>query len=211
MKEKKIALLGDSIFDNESYVIQGKSVIEQITQMEKKGWNAELLAVDGAITSDVSRQCAHVNKDISQLIVSCGGNNALGFLDVFANKVSSMLEAMELLTAIKKEFQISYQQMLASIKALNIDFAVCTIYDSSPEIGETLLTALSFFNDVIFREAFKLALPVLDFRLIFNHPSDYSAISPIEPSEIGGGKVARSIAYFVENHDFRTKNSMIYS
>lgn len=122
-----------------------------------------------------------------------------------------MLEAIQRLTEIRKLFQKSYQAMLENIQNLDRKFIICTIYDSSPEIGETLLTALTIFNDIIFKEAFKLGVPVLDFRLTFDQPADYSAMSPIEPSEIGGGKIAKVIAYIVENHDFSTKNSVIYS
>lgn len=211
MREKKVALLGDSIFDNEVYVVQRKSVIEQINAIDKKNWEAELLALDGAVTRDIAQQCVQVTQDVTHLIVSCGGNDALGYLEVFIEKCSSMLEAMQRLTEIRKLFKKSYQAMLESIQALNRNFAVCTIYDSSPNIGEPLLTALAIFNDVIFKEAFKLGVPVLDFRLTFDQPADYSAMSPIEPSEIGGEKIAKVIAYFVEHHDFNTKNSVIYS
>jgi hypothetical protein len=49
---RRIALLGDSIFDNEPYVLPGKAVIDQINQLNKNDWSAELLAVDGATTRD---------------------------------------------------------------------------------------------------------------------------------------------------------------
>lgn len=211
MREKKVALLGDSIFDNEVYVARGESVIEQIGKINKKDWHAELLALDGAITRDVSQQCAQVDQDITHIFVSCGGNDALGYINVFEEKCSSMIQAMHRLTEIKIHFQECYQDMLVSILKLNKKISVCTIYDSSPEIEEELLTALTIFNDIIFKEAFKLGLPVIDLRLIFDQPEDYSSVSPIEPSEIGGRKIAKAIAYVVENHDFNTKNSVVYS
>lgn len=211
MREKKIALLGDSIFDNEVYVVRGESVIEQIRKIDKKDWHAELLALDGSITHDIAQQCIQVDQNITHIFVSCGGNDALGYINVFEEKCSSMIEAMKRLTEIKEQFQNSYRNMLDSILKLDRKFAVCTIYDSSPEIEEELLTALTIFNDIIFKEAFKLGVPVIDLRLLFDQPEDYSSVSPIEPSEIGGWKIAKAISYVVENHDFNTKNSAIYS
>jgi hypothetical protein len=35
---------------------------------------------------------------------------------------------------------------------------------------------------------------VIDLRLICDERADYSAVSPIEPSAAGGGKIARAIA-----------------
>ena len=49
------------------------------------------------------------------------------------------------------------------------------------------------FNEVILREAFRAAVPVVDLRLICTEVSDYAICSPIEPSVSGGGKIARSI------------------
>lgn len=211
MRERKVALLGDSIFDNEVYVARGESVIEQIGKIEKKDWHAELLASDGAITRDIAQQCTQVGEDITHIFVSCGGNDALGYINVFEEQCSSMLGAMHRLTEIKNYFQHSYQEMLDSIIKLNRKLVICTIYDSSPDIEEELLTALTIFNDTIFKEAFKLGVPVIDLRLIFDQTTDYSSVSPIEPSEIGGWKIAKAIAYVVESHDFNTKNSVIYS
>jgi hypothetical protein len=49
------------------------------------------------------------------------------------------------------------------------------------------------FNDVIQREACRRAVPVIDLRLIWNEPTDYARSSPIEPSALGGGKIARAV------------------
>jgi hypothetical protein len=51
---------------------------------------------------------------------------------------------------------------------------------------------LTVFNDAILRVAFENALSVIDLRLICNTPSDYA--NPIEPSSLGGAKIAAAIA-----------------
>ncbi len=63
--KRRIALLGDSIFDNEPYVLPGKAVIDQINELDNRNWSAELLAVDGATTADVPGQCLQVNDDVN--------------------------------------------------------------------------------------------------------------------------------------------------
>lgn len=47
---------------------------------------------------------------------------------------------------------------------------------------------------VIFRECIRLQVPVLDLRFVCTEATDYSVISPIEPSTQGGQKIASRIA-----------------
>ena len=47
------------------------------------------------------------------------------------------------------------------------------------------------FNDVILRVAVEYGLAVIDLRFVCTEPSDYA--NPIEPSSIGGAKIARAI------------------
>jgi hypothetical protein len=211
MGMKKVALLGDSIFDNASYVEPGESVFEQIIQRPKKGWDAELMAKDRGVMGDVVSQCRHATRDTTHLVISCGGNDALGYIPVFQQQASSVAEAMELFTPVKKIFQRKYREMLADVLVFDKATAVCTIYDAIPGLQESLLTALSIFNEVILKEAFRAKIPVIDLRLICNEQSDYSTVSPIEPSESGGEKIVRVIANLIENHDFTQNRSVIYT
>lgn len=205
-----VVLLGDSIFDNQPYVLADQAVIDKLNQIKNSDVNVELLAVDGATTYDVSSQCEVVGESTTHLILSCGGNNALGYLPVFDQEVSSVFEGMQYLTEIKKEFEVQYKEILMYLAAFNKNIVLCSIYNQCPGTAESLLTALSVFNDVIFQEAFRFGYPVLDLRLIFNSPSDYSSTSPIEPSETGGLKLAEAILNTLETHDFSTKHSVVY-
>lgn len=71
---------------------------------------------------------------------------------------------------------------------------VCTIYDAVPGLTTTLKTALSVFNDVITPEAMRCDWTVVDLRELLCDSADYSAVSPIEPSEQGGQKLAQALA-----------------
>ena len=63
-----------------------------------------------------------------------------------------------------------------------------TVYDAIPGLSPGQLAALACFNEVILFEAFRAGLPVVDLRIVCDDPSDYSSLSPIEPSEAGGAK-----------------------
>lgn len=67
------------------------------------------------------------------------------------------------------------------------------------------------FNDIILREAFMAKVPVIDLRLVCNESTDYSEISPIEPSAAGGEKIVQTIVSFLERHDLMQKQSVIYA
>src|SRR6476661_6879619 len=72
-----VALLGDSIFDNASYVPGGSPVIEQVRRGLPQGWKATLVAVDGHTVEDIASQLPRVPADATHLVVSVGGNDAL--------------------------------------------------------------------------------------------------------------------------------------
>jgi hypothetical protein len=84
------------------------------------------------------------------------------------------------------------------------------VYDAIPGLGPAEQVALAGFNEVILREAFAAGLPVLDLRLVCDQRADYSPLSPIEPSVVGGAKIARVIAEAVTAHDFGRGRSCVY-
>jgi hypothetical protein len=71
-----LVLLGDSIFDNGSYVDRGQpAVIDQLkSKVKDQGWNATLVAVDGHVLSHVADQIEKVPRDATHLFVSIGKN-----------------------------------------------------------------------------------------------------------------------------------------
>jgi hypothetical protein len=188
-----VVLLGDSIFDNERYVPGGPSVIEHLRRVLPKGWRATLLAVDGSVASDVRDQLARLPADATHLVVSAGGNDALANSMVLRETAGSFAEVLARLAGVRAEFQGDYQAMLRVVLDRGLPAVVCTVYDSIPGLDPADHAGLSLFNDVILREAFRAGLPVVDLRLTCNEAKDYAAMSPIEPSAIGGGKIARAV------------------
>ena len=117
--------------------------------------------------------------------------------------------------------------MLPNVLKYRLKTTVCTIYNPHFEhssldriismlpknsnlkkLQRRSTTALPLFNNIIFQEAFNFGLPVMDLRLIFNSDEDYA--NPIEPSAIGGMKMAKIIKEISDNHDFSIKNSVVY-
>jgi lysophospholipase L1-like esterase len=189
-----VVLLGDSIFDNAAYIRGAPDVVRQLRSALAEGWRATLLAVDGAVTRDVERQLARVPEDATLLVVSAGGNDALGEAHLLSERCSSVAEAVTLLADAQERFAERYSAMVEAVLAARLPTALCTIYDGNfpPPDGRLFAAALSLFNDAISRAAFSRRLPLIDLRLICDHPGDYA--NPIEPSEQGGAKIAAAIA-----------------
>lgn len=205
-----VVLLGDSIFDNARYVPERPSVIEQVRRSLPSGWKATLLAVDGHIASDVQRQLARFPEDASHLVVSVGGNDALGESGILQQPAATVAEALSILIEAVGQFGGEYQEMLHKVLALKKPTIVCTVYDSIPGLEPEARAALGHFNEVILRSAFAAGIPVIDLRLLCTQSSDYSPLSPIEPSVTGGAKIARVIAEVVSQHDFAGSRSVIF-
>lgn len=197
---RHIVLLGDSIFDNASYVPGEMPVIEQL-RAELPEWQATLLAVDGDIVKSIEDQLRRLPNNATHLVISCGGNDALGQIPYLLSSVSSMEAALSRMASIRETFERDYRTMLESVMKVGLPTAVCTIYESIPDLERTLHVALSIFNDVIIREAVRLGLPVIDLRLVCSEAEDYSKVSPIEPSAKGGEKIAKAIASLVESSE----------
>lgn len=205
-----IILLGDSIFDNASYVPGRPPVVEQLRRSLPPGWRASLLAVDGHVTSDVPHQLADLPADATHLVVSAGGNDALGETGILHDQADTVAKALHLLHEVQTRFLRDYQRMMQALSAIDKPTALCTIYDAVPGLGSAERTALGLFNEIILREAFRAGLPVIDLRLLCHDSSDYSPLSPIEPSVSGGAKIARVIAEVATRHDFGPRRSVIY-
>ncbi|TMJ13597.1 MAG: SGNH/GDSL hydrolase family protein [Alphaproteobacteria bacterium] len=191
-----VIILGDSIFDNGAYVRGGPDVVTQLRGHLPLQWEASLLAVDGAVTRGLKSQLARLPRGATHIVVSAGGNDALGASHILSQPVRSVGEAVMLLAAAQQRFAEEYEEMADAVAATGLPVALCTIYDT-PETEpdqRVIRTALSVFNDIIARAAFRRGFALIDLRLICDAPDDYA--NPIEPSSKGGDKIAQAIARF---------------
>jgi hypothetical protein len=207
-----IVLLGDSIFDNASYVKGGPDVIRQLQAKLPGGWNATLRAVDGSMVRDVASQLSRLPKDATHLVVGAGGNNALDNINVLGEKAQSAAEVLNRLADVVDRFQEQYSEMLHQVLRRQLPTAVCTVYYPrlpDPMLQRLAVTALSIFNDVIIKETFLAGLPLLDLRLICNEASDYA--NEIEPSVLGGEKITNAILKVIAEHDFLRERTEVFT
>lgn len=205
-----VVLLGDSIFDNASYVPGDPAVVLQLQRALPKDWTASLLAVDGAVTEHVAEQLAQLPPEASHLALSIGGNNALEAAWVLDEPATTVHDALLKLDELQMQFRRQYRQMLSAVVSHELPTVVCTVYDAVPNLGDTHRLALGLFNEVILREAFTRGLPVVDLRLVCERAEHFSAISPIEPSAAGGTRIAAALANVVQVHDFRERRTKVY-
>ena len=207
-----VVLLGDSIFDNAPYVQHGPDVRTQLQGLLSKEWKVTLLAVDGSTTQDIHAQLKLLPGDASHLIISTGGNDALGYAGFLYESASSVADVLNRLSQIGEDFQQKYHRMLMDVISHGLTTAVATIY--YPRFPDAVLqrlavTGLAVFNDSIIREAVLAGIPLLDLRLICNDDRDYA--NPIEPSVAGGGKIAEAIANLLISHDFKKCRTQVFT
>lgn len=207
-----LVLLGDSIFDNAAYVAGAPAVIDQVRTLLPTGWRATLLAVDGDVAADVREQVTRIPADVTHLVLSVGGNDALGTLTQLHSPTPlPMMQALRALADIQVRFAKDYVDTLQIVCASGTPVVCCTIYDQVPGLTQELRTALSIFNDVILRECARFKVQVLDLRCVCTESTDYSVISPIEPSNSGGQKIASRIANIVLGNSLNAKRCQIHA
>jgi hypothetical protein len=189
-----VVLLGDSIFDNAAYTRGEPDVITHLRTVLPTGWQATLCAVDGAMTHNLAAQLRRVPADATHMAVSIGGNDALGQSDLLGLRAASVAEALREAGRRVDAFSAAYSEALAHAAATGLPLMVCTIYNGALPEEQAVIArvALMLFNDVIQRTALAHGAHVIELREVCSRPEDYA--NPIEPSGIGGLKIARAIA-----------------
>ena len=145
------------------------------------------------------------------MVVSVGGNDALQLASLLSQPIKSVGEALERVADARDAFANTYHAMLDDVLGRGLPTAICTIYEPAfPEdrfrrVASTALTAL---NDVILREALTRRLPVVDLRLVCSSDEDFESV--IEPSAVGGAKIAGVIARLLSEAGFTGKCSEVY-
>ncbi|TWT86366.1 SGNH/GDSL hydrolase family protein [Neorhodopirellula pilleata] len=201
---RHIVLLGDSIFDNALYVPGGPSVIEHIRRLLPESDRATLIALDGATVSSVFRQLERIPDDATHLVLSAGGNDALWMAgNIFSQETVDIRSSLQRIAELLTEFTTEYRRLVRDLRELRLPLVTCTVYDTVPGLDSSETAGLCVFNDTITRTAFELGTTLIDLRTICNETTDYSSVSPIEPSASGGGKIARAILNALsDTHDF---------
>jgi hypothetical protein len=177
---RRIVLLGDSILDNRMYVSSGKSVADLLQKaLVDKGYVVELFAVDGATIRDVEAQCNQLpmeyNTPETVLVLSVGGNDFLSGLDYGAAEV----EYVRLLERIRELFGSCKMYLVNLYQPVDPLFAIFS----------RIIDKWNLFLQGIVEKGG--ADGVVDVFSVINGPEDL--VWKIEPSAVGGGKIAAAI------------------
>jgi hypothetical protein len=194
-----IVLLGDSIFDNGPYVPTGGTTLDQLTSRLPDKWSARLLAVDGSVTSEVLTQLRKIPKTATHLVISSGGNDALGQEHMLYQEFSNAGEAFCALGTAARDFEQDYLALVQAAMKTGLPTIVCTIYNGNfPDPQESLATsiALTPFNDAIIRAAWASNFPIIDLRTVCDRPEHYA--NEIEPSTEGSARIAEAILRMIQ-------------
>jgi hypothetical protein len=195
-----LVLLGDSIFDNDNarYTLGQPDVIAQVRQLVPTGWKASLLAVDGSTTDEIPAQLERLPHDTSHLVLSVGGNKAIMNAGILSMPVVSSSQAVRALGVASRTFEEDYRRAVTACRQRRLPLTLCTIYNGcfpDPDYQGLISTVLMTFNDVILRVAIESRLTTIDLRFVCSSNADYA--NPIEPSSVGGAKIARAIVSLV--------------
>lgn len=198
-----IALLGDSTFDNAAYTDGGKDVVTHLNDRLVGRDRATLLAVDGAIVRDVEAQIGRLERltspdtepePVTHVVLSVGGNDLLGEIDVMFDHAGSVGAALLRLRERSARFGEAYAAAVDRLLEAGLPTVLCTVYQGhfqDEREAETIETALRIYDHEILNTAVDRALPVIDLRRVCTEPEDYW--NPIEPSERGGEKIAEAV------------------
>jgi len=195
-----IAMLGDSVFDNAAYVGGAPDVRAQLQSLLT---DAEIssAARDGAVMADVPMQLRQISHSATHIVVSIGGNDAIGASGVIEESATNVADALAKLADIRDRFDHSYGTMIDLVLERSLPVASCSIYDPRFPEGarrRAAATALAVLNDVITRQVFAKRTSLIDLRLVCDQGADFA--NSIEPSELGGEKIARAITMFARTH-----------
>lgn len=205
-----LVLLGDSIFDNGAYVDRGPAVIDQVRQRLPEGASASLLAVDGSVIADIHQQLERLPEDASHLVLSVGGNDILNDIGLLGVAVRTVGEGIGKLAELRDRVLHDYHTLMRTLRARDLPTLVCTIYEPNfpdAKLQREAVTALCLFNDAIIREAHAHRFHILDLRAVCMSEHDYA--NPIEPSSIGGDKIAEALLGAIERTAGSSVGTMI--
>jgi hypothetical protein len=161
--------------------------------MAPQGCAVSLNARDGSGVRDLYGQLDRIPTEASHIVVSAGGNDALGEAAFLEESAASVAEVMAKLADVREQFGARYHSMLDAVLDRSLPTAVCTIYFSASATADCgRCTCRVQRRD--HARAFSRHTVLIDLRLICAVDDDFA--NPIESSVQRGEKIARAILAF---------------
>jgi len=201
-----ITLLGDSIIDNKTYVQKGElSVLEHLENISEYEYTQ--LAFDGDTTLNVlnGQLLSPSIATSSHLVLSIGGNDLLQNLSFLyegpVDKINDAVAGVQ--QYIFKPLEQRFETIIQRLSSHRANLLLCTVYegdlgrtDEFRDVLDSSKIMVSSFNDTVYKTASMYNADVLELRHIFTTPEDYA--NPIEPSHLGGEKLAQAITDWIQ-------------
>lgn len=211
---RHLVLLGDSTIDNGNWT-PGLCVTDQVRALQSL---ATRCAKDGALIAAIPSQVRDAPKDATHYIVSVGGNNAISAVNILKEPTSSAEEAIKRISSFAKSFEEEFQAMVRNVVEYigeGTPLVICSFYNPcfapfnvTTVSQDVANTCVAFLADAVLRVATRFRAPVIDWRRVMIKIEDFA--NPIEPSSIGGLKMADAIVSVVRNHPFNMRTTVIY-
>lgn len=189
-----LVLLGDGILANRAHTNKEPDTATIIGQ-QLPGWTVTLLAEEGSAMAAIATQLRRLPANPDLVVLSVGGNDAMGHVDLLQQPAKSSGETLDALIKMVDGFAEKYEGVVQSVRTRAPRVVLCTIYEP-PLVGQNTASRarvlLTLLNDRILRTAYRGGMDVLDLRAICTKPDDFRL--QIEPSASGAAKIGRAIA-----------------
>ena len=202
--KNQLILLGDSVIDNNSYVHgHNKPVTSHLKEILPE-WSIYKRARDGATIEDVINfQTNHLDRS-SPTVLSAGGNNLLRMLSIVRDdRKMTFNQSVKSLKPLIEQFESDYDILLSRLSGSSLCFTIYNpafiYYDDTGFMSpfqKACEVTVNLFNDVIQRLVKRRGFDLLELRDLMTEKTDYA--NSIEPSHIGGKKIATSISRWLK-------------
>ena len=173
----------------------------------------------GGLIHAITSQSESIPEDCSHVVVSIGGNNGLEATSVLFEGMwdggrGEVILLGERMIGLEKEYREVMTKLVAKCREKKQKVILCSVYkpcfahfDVRPR-QEAVDVGVVLFADLIHRVGRELGVAILDMRTVMDSVECFA--NPIEPSTIGGEKIARGIMEIVEKHDFEKELCVVY-
>ena len=185
LKKRRIILLGDSVFDNRSYVGETDSIHYLLDHHNII--KSTIIASDGAKIANLNNQLQSVKKDLLNkkitLFISVGGNDIYDY-----NKTDNCKDYVD------KIFD-KYTTIINNY-SFNCKLVLCNIYTPTSEKNTTKAKCIKIWNNKLSEYCLQNSYTLFPLDSILNKPSDFT--DKIEPSKTGGRKIVNELLTYVD-------------
>ena len=191
--KRNIVVLGNSVFDNRSYVSTTSSIPYLLNEHEYL--NAQVYAMDGAKIENINKQLQQSLKAINNihqtLFISVGGNEILTYKEKEnANKNEEKKQIIKFIDDIFGD----YRNVLKNYE-FKCNVVLCNIYIPYSKKNTIYETCIQLWNKKILSYAQNNNYKFMKLDEILYKKEDFA--DKLQPSRIGGEKIVKHMISFI--------------